>query len=149
MSEPIQELLYGVPLFAGLDENGYALLASAVRETNLPAGHVIIREGQPGKQLFIIQRGTVEVYRETDHGEVELNRLREGTFFGEMSILEEAPRSASVRAVTEVSLVIVPRIHFELLFERFPAQYASMVTNLARDLSYRLRRLDDEYARQH
>ena len=70
-------------------------------------------------------------------------------FFGEMSILEEMPRSASVQAVTPVDLLILPRVHFEMLAEQLPAQYARVVTNVARDLSARLRQLGDEYSRQH
>lgn len=149
MSQHLKNILYGIPLFGGLEDSGYELLARGARESALPPGHVIIREGEAGRQLFIIQRGDVQVFRRTDHGEVELNVLHEGTFFGEMSILEEMPRSASVRAVTEVLLVLLPRVQFELLSEQFPAQYANMVTNLARDLSFRLRRLGDEFARQH
>ena len=149
MSTLLQSTLFGLPLFAGLEESGYALLAQGARQSTLRSGHVIIREGEAGRQLFVIQRGTVRVDRETPHGEVELNVLKEGTFFGEMSILEELPRSASVRAITDVSLVMVSRGQFELLSERFPAQFARMVTNLARDLSFRLRLLGDEFARQH
>lgn len=149
MSDSLKSALYGVRLFAGLEESGYALLALGAKESTLHAGHVVIREGDAGRHLFIIQRGTVRVYRDTAHGEVELNNLQDGTFFGEMSILEEMPRSASVQAMTEVSLVVLSRVHFELLSERYPAQFANMVTNLARDLSFRLRRLGDEFARQH
>jgi CRP/FNR family cyclic AMP-dependent transcriptional regulator len=149
MSDLISTTLYGVPLFAGLQESGHALLAAGARESTVRADHVIIREGEAGRHLFIIRRGTVRVYRDTPHGEVELNILKDGNFFGEMSVLEEMPRSASVQAVTEVSLVILSRVQFALLSEQYPAQFASMVTNLARDLSFRLRRLGDEFARQH
>ncbi len=149
MNGSLENTLYGVPLFAGLEESGYALLAAGARESKLRAGHVIIYEGEAGRHLFIIQRGTVRVYRDTQHGEVELNVLQNGNFFGEMSILEEMPRSASVQAMTEGTLVILSRVQFELLSERHPAQFANMVTNLARDLSFRLRRLGDEFARQH
>lgn len=149
MSDLISTTLYGVPIFAGLQESGRAVLTSGARESTVSPGHVIIREGEAGRHLFIIRHGTVRVYRATPHGEVELNILKEGNFFGEMSILEEMPRSASVQAVTEVSLIILSRIQFELLSAQYPAQFAVMVTNLARDLSFRLRRLGDEFARQH
>ena len=149
MSELLKSTLFGIRLFAGLEESGYALLASGAKESTVQAGHVIIREGEAGRHLFIIRHGRVRVFRNTPHGEVSLNTLQDGTFFGEMRILEEMPRSASVQAVTDVSLVILSRVQFELLSEQFPAQFANMVTNLARDLSFRLRLLGDEFARQH
>ena len=149
MNSHLKSVLYDIPLLAGIDESGYELLARGVHESSLPPGHVIIQEGDAGKHLFLLRRGKVRVYRTGGKGEVELMTLSTPRFFGEMSILEEMPRSASVQAVTPVDLLILPRVHFEMLAEQLPAQYARVVTNVARDLSARLRQLGDEYSRQH
>ena len=149
MNAHLKSVLYGVPLFAGMDDSGFAFLAAGAQESTLPAGHVIIREGDPGRQLFLLRRGQVRVFRASAQGEVELMRLSAPNSFGEMSILEELPRSASVQAVTAVDLVLVPRIRFELLASDLPAQYAVVAANMARDLSARLRLLGDEFARRH
>jgi signal-transduction protein with cAMP-binding, CBS, and nucleotidyltransferase domain len=78
MSESLKSVLIGVPLFAGLEESGYDLLANGARVSSLASGHIIIQEGQAGRQLFIIRAGTVQVFRNTNHGEVVLSgdRLR-------------------------------------------------------------------------
>lgn len=141
--------LHGVALFSGIDEEGLRFLTTGIRESRLPAGAVVIREGDVGRQLFVLHRGSVRVHRAGAHGEVELTRLHAPNYFGEMSILEEMPRSATVEAIGKVELLILPRIQFELLGERMPVPYARLLTNLARDLSNRLRRLGDEFARHH
>jgi CRP-like cAMP-binding protein len=149
MNTHLKSALYDIPLLAGIEDSAYELLAAGIRESNLPAGHVIIREGDAGKTLFLLRQGRVRTYRTSGQGEVDLMTLSAPSFFGEMSILEEMPRSASVQAVTSVSLLLLPRTYFEMLAEKFPAQYARVVTNVARDLSARLRFLGDEYARRH
>ena len=149
MNQPLKSALYDFPLLAGIEDVAYGLLASGIRESELPAGHVIIREGDAGKNLFLLRQGRVRIYRTSGAGEVDLMTLSAPSFFGEMSILEEMPRSASVQAATPVSLLILPRLYFEMLAEQLPVQYARVVTNVARDLSARLRLLGDEFARRH
>ncbi len=149
MNQHLKSALYDIPLLMGIEESGYELLAEGIREASLPAGHVILREGDAGRNLFLLRQGRVRVFRTSGHGEVELMNLSAPSFFGEMSILEEMPRSASVQAISSVSLLILGRAYFEQLAERFPAQYSRVATNVARDLSARLRYLGDEFARRH
>lgn len=149
MSPPLNAALFDFPLLAGIESSGYELLSRGVSESVLPTGHVIIREGEAGKNLFLLRRGRVRIYRTRGRDEVDLMTLAAPSFFGEMSILEEMPRSASVQAVEPVTLLILPRVWFNQLAETHPAQYARVATNVARDLSARLRLLGDEFARQH
>jgi CRP/FNR family cyclic AMP-dependent transcriptional regulator len=149
MNPHLKSALYDIPLLAGIEDSGYELLAEGIRESNLPAGHVIIREGDAGNYLFMLRKGRVRIFRTSGRGEVELMTLSAPSFFGEMSILEAMPRSASVQAATPVDLLILPRAYFEMLADKFPIQYSRVATNVARDLSARLRLLGDEYARRH
>jgi len=149
VSQSLNPALFDFPLLAGIEKSGYELLSRGVTESVLPAGHVVIREGEAGKSLFLLRRGRVRIFRTGAHGEVDLMTLAAPSFFGEMSILEEMPRSASVQAVEPVALLILSRVWFTQLAEQHPAQFARVATNIARDLSARLRLLGDEFARQH
>ncbi len=77
-----------------------------------PDGAVIIREGEPGDRMYIIQSGRVRVSREANGEEIPLGELKEGDFFGEMAILEREVRSATVRAVGEASLLSIDKKSF-------------------------------------
>jgi CRP-like cAMP-binding protein len=78
--------------------------------------------------------------------EVELARLRAGNFFGEMCILETLPRAATVQAVPATRLYTLSSQTFYHLFKTMPDQYSLLLLNIARDLSRRLRHLDDLYS---
>lgn len=72
------------------------------------AGEVIVRQGAPADKFFIISDGEVEVVREDDGAERSVATLRSGQFFGEMAVLRDEPRTATVRALTDASLLAMP-----------------------------------------
>jgi CRP-like cAMP-binding protein len=72
------------------------------------AGEVIVRQGAPADKFFIISDGEVEVIREDDGAEWSVATLRSGQFFGEMAVLRDEPRTATVRALTPTSLLAMP-----------------------------------------
>jgi CRP-like cAMP-binding protein len=97
----------------------------------------------------LIVSGSVRIckrFGRTD--QVELARLNPGDFFGEMCILETLPRAATVQAVAETSLYALPSLAFYDLFRADAAQYSILILNIARDVSRRLRRLDEIFAAQ-
>jgi len=89
-----EALIAACPLFAGLDGDGMAAVAQAAVEVEFAAGRTIARQGEIGTGLFIVAEGAVRVVRD---GEV-IARLGPGEFFGELSVLDGGPRSASVIA---------------------------------------------------
>lgn len=142
--------LRDVTIFAGLDDSALALLMARARETIAPAGTVIVREGEPGNHLYLIASGSVRVCKRFDRtGEVELARLKAGDFFGEMCILETLPRAATVLTGTDSILHALPSVAFYDLFQAKPDQYGILMLNIARDVSRRLRRLDEIFAARH
>jgi CRP-like cAMP-binding protein len=82
------------PLFSELDAEGLAAVVATAVEVDFPAGRTIARQGEIGTGLFIVTSGSVRVVRDGR----ELNRLGPGEFFGELSVLDGAPRNASVIA---------------------------------------------------
>ena len=139
--------LAGVPIFAGMKEDALAVLFQ--RAETLPAaeGGVIVREGEPGSKFYLIKSGAVRVMKRLGTAdEVLLARLAARDFFGEMCILETLPRAASVQAMEASELIALPSGAFYQLYQAQPAQYSILVLNIARDLSRRLRKLDEAYA---
>jgi CRP-like cAMP-binding protein len=139
-----------IPIFEGINKETLNHLWKQVEKVELPAGTVIVREGEPGNRLYLVGSGFVRVCKRFDQSdEVELAALTEGDFFGEMCILETLPRAATVQAVTETTVFSMSSSVFFNLHEKAPGQYAILVLNIARDLSRRLRALDEAFTALH
>ena len=132
---------------AGLDDEAIRYLSDLAREEHFPAGAVIIGEGEPGNRMFFISAGHVAVVK--GHGTaqaINLARLKPGEFFGEMSLVESVARSASVVAEDQVTVCTLKGMDFHRLYQHRPNQYGIVMLNLARDLSRRLRSLDERFS---
>jgi MFS family permease len=105
---PETELLAGIPIFAPLAPSSVEGLAKASERRHLVAGTVIVTEGDPADEFFVILDGEVEV---THDGQV-LRREGAGEVFGEIGLLREVPRTATVTAVTDVELLVLGRKPF-------------------------------------
>jgi CRP-like cAMP-binding protein len=146
----VRAALQNVPIFAGLNEAALNLLWERAKEIKTPAGEVVVREGEVGNRLFLVGQGLVRVCKQFGQpDEVELAKLAPGNFFGEMCILETLPRSATVQAVNDTTLYSLTSLAFYHLYEAMPAQHSILVLNIARDVSRRLRRLDEIFAARH
>lgn len=100
------------------------------------AGQSIFAEGEVGTEMFVIQSGTVEVYKRSRRGEEKLlTTLEKGDFFGEMSILEDVPRTASARAKNDCELVRINQSTFDEMLRH----NAEIAVRMLRKLSRRLR----------
>jgi len=117
----IPDLFQKVPLFSGVTPEDRMALARAATVRTYRRGDVIVRQGQAGESFFVIVRGRVAVTILSPEGrEVVLNTLGEGDHFGEMALLDDAPRSASVVAQERSDLAILSReVFFELLRTNF------------------------------
>jgi CRP/FNR family cyclic AMP-dependent transcriptional regulator len=143
----VESPLAGVPIFAGLIPEALELLFKRAEAAAAAESELIVREGEPGSKFYLIKSGAVRVVKKfgTDD-EVLLARLGPRDFFGEMCILETLPRAASVQAMEPTQLVTLPSAAFYHLYQGRPDQYSILLLNIARDLSRRLRRLDEAYA---
>lgn len=146
-AETRQDFLGSIPIFAGLNAAALSEIASAVEEAAFCTGDIIVREGEAGNRMFIIFSGRVEVVKNlAQTHETILAVLRPKDFLGEMSIIECVARSASVRAVEDTSLFALKGTDLYRLFKRYPDQYAIVILNIARDLSRRLRAIDEKFS---
>jgi len=113
--------LRGIDIFAGLSDTDMRALAAKVRRLNLPPGRVIFREGESGQELFALVAGLVAItVRGNDGEEIELSRVGPGAFFGEMAILERAPRSATCTAAEKSTCLVLGAADFEALLVEQP-----------------------------
>ena len=135
-----------IPILAGLTKEALDFLAARAKTATAAPGEIVVREGEAGNRMFIIRSGEVRVWKSGSEGRVEIARLGAGNFFGEMCILETLTRAATVEAVEETELCSLSSIAFYELYQKMPDQYSIVVLNIARDLSRRLRRLDEVFA---
>ena len=132
----IAQFLNSTEIFQGIDEASRAQIASACATRDFPKGTVIVRQGSEGDTLFIIAQGQVEILVEDDVGGLEQVVAELGTLeaFGEMSLLLEQPRTASVRAKSDVSCIILGREAFHRVIMALPVVGLTVSRNLARRL---------------
>ncbi|MBL8917891.1 MAG: DUF1003 domain-containing protein [Myxococcaceae bacterium] len=114
-------LLASVPLFERLDEEERTLLAAQLDDVSFEAGQVVFKRGDPGGSIFIVVSGSVEIFVEDTVGQrVVFETAKAGDFFGELSLLDGDPRSASSVALETTRAVRLDRNDLELLFKRHP-----------------------------
>lgn len=98
-------------------------------------GQLIITEGELEKEMYIIEEGKVEIVKRVGKGERQLRVLEPGDFFGEMAILDDQPRSASARAITDCKLLLIDPSTFDQMLRQYP----EIAVRMLRKLSQRLR----------
>jgi CRP/FNR family cyclic AMP-dependent transcriptional regulator len=141
-----QEFLETIPIFAGLNAGAVSEIAQAVEEAQFRADEIIVREDEPGTRMFIIHTGRVQVVKHlAQPRETVLATFGPKDFLGEMSIIECVARAASLRAVEDTFLFALKSTDLYHLFRKQPDQYAIVILNIARDLSRRLRAIDEMF----
>lgn len=124
------DLIGGVALFSGLNQREVARVASLVDELEVDAGHVLCTEGRPGGEFFVIASGRAEATLRGEH----LAYLGAGAFFGEMSLLDHGPRSATVTAMTPMHLLVLDARSFLGLVSDHPGVARKVMRGLAERL---------------
>lgn len=131
------DVLGRLPLFAGISPESMARLADVAGEQQFEPGDFIVRQGQVGTGLFVIVEGEASVLR----GLAEIARLGPGEFFGELSVIDQLPRVASVRAETPLrSLAVASWDMLRLLDED-----RALSLNLIKGLVARAREFGDQH----
>jgi CRP-like cAMP-binding protein len=119
-------------------------VAELLERHTYPAGETILCEGKAVQMLWVIVRGRCEVVKTMKHGgEQQLAVLEPGAIFGEMSFFSPAPHSASVRALTEVEVMLLPREEYDRMERAGSTVAYKIVLNAGKVLAERLRRMDE------
>jgi len=128
------DLLHSIPLFDRLDRKHLERLGMLTEEVDVPAGKVLIRQGELGDEMMVIVSGTVTVERDG----AQINALKHGDFFGEIALIDRGPRTATVTADTPCRLLVINHRDFHALLDEFP----EVATEVLVTLAHRLRSLD-------
>lgn len=145
--ETIMDVLIDIPLF---DEVSSAELKIVARHMNLiqvKAGDTLFNEGDKGSYMCFVVDGILDIIKETARGrDVVISSLARGRSIGEMSVIDNAPRSATVRARTVTNLVVLTRDAFEAILKTHPQIGIKILKGLARLLSMNLRKTSSQLA---
>jgi CRP/FNR family transcriptional regulator/CRP/FNR family cyclic AMP-dependent transcriptional regulator len=130
------DLLKGVELFSELNEEQLGMIANLVIVKNFNRDETVVLEGDDSVQaLYLIATGSVQVYMTgIDGRETILSFLERGDFFGEMSLIDGEPRSASVRTVTDAKLLVIHRESFLSLIRKTPEIAMALMSELCKRL---------------
>ena len=110
-----------IPLFADLSEEDLEQLYQMAETVSIPAGQLVLREGDQGDSLYVVLTGELEVTKRQGSQDILLAVYMPGQFFGEMALLEQAPRSASVRTLQESRLLVISQAAFQTLLTCSPS----------------------------
>ena len=139
LTQDKERFLRRVPLFEGLEQPHLKALAEKTTERSFKKGEVLFFEGEPGDALYIVNTGTVKVYRVAEDGrEKTLALLGAGEFFGEMALLDEGPRSAIAETLEPCELYLLHRNDFLATLGENP----SIALQIIRVLSLRIRQMN-------
>lgn len=120
-------MLAKVPLLAGLGQKDLVQVGSLCDEVDLPAGHVLMREGATGNEFYVIVDGRVDVTRDGQ----SLRTLGPGDFLGEIALVDRGPRTATATAANAVRALVVGAREFHSLLDAHPSIRAAVLTSLA------------------
>lgn len=135
--------LRNIGLFGALSDEVLQHLTSTLTVTTPDAGTTIFREGDEARDMYVLVEGELEVLKKSQQGiEARVAMLGPGDWFGEMSVVDVQPRSATVRVLAPSRLVRITSADLDALYRYDMKSYAIIVLNLARELSRRLRVAD-------
>jgi uncharacterized membrane protein len=127
------ELLKGVPLFDMLDAGQRPALAEVIDYQQISAGESLFQAGEPGESLFIVSSGQIELYiKDTAGQKIVLTIAEAGDLFGELSLLDSGPRTATAVALTDSELLILDREDLLLLFQKNPDTALHLLAGMGR-----------------
>jgi uncharacterized membrane protein len=116
------EMLAEVPLFSLLSDDDRAVLCKQIDVENHPKGHELFAYGDPGDSMMVVVKGEVELFVKNKTGErTLLETVKPGDFFGEITLLDQGPRTASAVCATDVELLVVDREDLDELFRKNPS----------------------------
>lgn len=139
----IQDYLRNSPLFAEVKQETLATIEQELEEKHYRINEHICQEGQMGDTMFLVLEGQVSIWKNMGWGQRELKKMGSGEVFGEMALISEGPRSASVTALEETHCLQLGKADFEKLLDQDPS-FARQVLKI---LSERLKNSDDQAAR--
>ncbi len=126
------DLLKRVPLFASCTKDECRVLATIADELDLPEGRALTREGQPGREFFVLVDGTVDVVQ----GGEKIAELGAGDWLGEIALLTQAPRTATVTTTSPVRVLVITDRAFRQVIEATPSIAVKVLERVGERLAH-------------
>ena len=145
ISEENKNLLFKASIFSGLTTEQLSSVLDVAEEVSVLKGDAVMTEGEEGGELFVVIEGKVQIEKRTGEGStIKIGQSEQrGMMLGEMSLVDMKPRSATVRADSDLKMVSISRESLADIFDNDPKILATISLNIARALSDRLRHSND------
>ena len=141
------ELLQRMPVFGGIRADILRFLLDLCPVVSVPANEFFFREHDQADSMFVLEAGKVAVLKSWRGQEFLLRILKDGDCFGEMAVMDLLPRSASIRAVEDCTVIRLSAASLYLVYEHDLKQFALIQMNMGREVSRRLRDTDNQLFR--
>jgi len=137
------DFVRGLSVFAGMSEDAVRCIGAHANRLDLAGGEIVLREGEPAKEMLVVMSGALEVVKRNKAGvEACIATLGPGEVAGEMSLIDIQPRSAELRAQGPTAVIVLGHGDIAAVYREDQKSYTLLVLNIAREISLRLRRLD-------
>ncbi len=143
MSKQSISLLQNHPIFGGINFSTIELILELSLLVHKKQGEFFFREGEPGCSMYVIQNGSASVIKSSGQTEYLIGQINEGDCFGEMAIIDHCPRSAAVKAETDVSAIEITTSILLEVYKHDLEQFTMIQMNMGREVSRRLRESSD------
>lgn len=141
MTVALQKLGKDIKIFHGFKREQMVEIQTYLEEKSFNRGIYVVEEGTDASCMYILLNGEVEIWKASDNNQKAfcLGKLSDGDCFGEMSLVDCQRRSASVLAVSDLSVLVLPYSAMTKIYKTDPKLYAILLMNIAREISRRLR----------
>jgi CRP-like cAMP-binding protein len=148
LSKEIIDFFINIPLFEKINGEEVKVIARHMNTIDLNSGDILFRESDKGNYVFFIKEGRLDVLKksETSGENVTLATLTEGQSIGEMSVIDDFPRSATIRAVSRTKLYILSKSAFDMILNKHPKIGIKLLKGISRLLSQNLRETSNRLA---
>lgn len=143
----IEEMLSKIPVFEKLEAKELRQVASIVHHRHYAKGEYVFYQGDPGLGMYVVERGKVGIVVGDNGTQQEVTQMDDGDFFGEIALLDESPRSASVIVKEDSQLIGFFRPDLFAIIEKTPKTGLKIVMKLAEMIGERLRHMNSEFSK--
>ncbi len=147
LTEMIIDFLLTIPIFDGCTSHQLQLIAGHMNYITVNKDELLFKEGDKGSYVCFVVEGTLDVIKQTNFGgEMVIAKLRKGRSIGEMALIDHTPRSASVKAMEDCTMLTLSNDSFELLLDESPKAGIIILKGIARLLSLNMRKTSSRLA---
>ncbi len=144
MRETRLNILQNMPIFGGIREDILEYLLEMAAIVSVPAGDYFFREQDHGTSIYVLETGRVSIIKAWKGRDFQLMELDRGDCFGEMSLIDLGPRTASVLALEDCSAIKLSNANILRIYQKDLEQFTMIQMNMGREVCRRLRKMDEE-----